>query len=141
MSSKGYRQASFQPFESQSKTGRHIRITASMIKHPAWKSLKPIAAKLYMYLKLKYRGGEEISFKCTYSEITNEVGLGDSSIKSAFDDLISKGFIEVVENNRYRVQANLYKFSYKWQHYGAPEFEYCPKQRKVVIKKSLVPRQ
>jgi len=130
------RDSKFEPFEGKSKTGRHIRLTASMLQHRAWKELKPIGFKLYALLKTKYAGIDRgIEFECTYKEILQKTRLVDDSTKKAFDDLIRKGFIEVVENNRSRMKANKYKFSSKWQHYGEPEFEYIEKKRKAVIHK------
>lgn len=114
--------ANFHPFEGRTRGGgsRHIRITKDMMRSPAWKGLKPIAVKLYVYLKLKYRNDGVITFTCTYAEILSEVGLSDRSAKAAYDDLIKRGFIEVVENNRHRMQKNVYRFSDKWTLYELP---------------------
>ena len=116
------RKAEFQPFEgfSTGSESRHARITLSMVKNPAWKKLKPIAVKLYVYLKMKYRGtAESIRFTCTYKEVNAVLGLSDKSIKAAFTDLIEKGFIEVEEDNSRRMRANIYRFSDKWKSFHA----------------------
>ncbi len=118
MGRKPIRNATFQPFEGESKNGRHVRITFSMMKSQAWKQLKAISVKLYLYLKLKYRGDASIiTFTCTYKEVYGELSLCDRSIKAAFDDLINKGFIELEENNRHRMKKNVYRFSENWQIY------------------------
>jgi hypothetical protein len=124
----------FEQFESKYKEANHIRISKDMMRRRVWIELSPIGVKLYLYLKSKYRGKIEGSlFKCTYKEIRKATGFYDKSIKSAFDDLIKKGFIEVVQNNQVRRLPNIYRYSDKWQYYGKPEFEYLPAQRKVVI--------
>ena len=126
----------FESFEGQSQSGHYIRLTFSMLKHDAWKNLKPIAKTLYIHLKMKYRGmGRGVELECTYKEINQKIGLNDKSTKSAFDDLIQKGFIEVIENNQARMKANRYKFSDKWLHFGLSQFEYNKSLRKVVVHK------
>ncbi len=126
----------YKEFESRNKTGRFVRLSYDMLNSEAWKDLKTIAVKLYVYLKTKYNGSEiSIEFECSYSEINNKLRFSDKSIKSAYDDLIAKGFVEVLENNRARMKANKYKFSEKWKHYGKPNFEYLAPLRKVVIRK------
>lgn len=112
------KQANFERFEGCHSGGRYVRITASMIKHPSWIKLKPIAAKLYLYLKLKYKGQGDRRFICTYEEIEKALGFGDRSITAAFRDLVEKGFITVEENNRHRRKANVYAFSDAWMFHG-----------------------
>jgi hypothetical protein len=125
----------YESFESETNQGRYSRISASMQRSEAWKQLKPIAVKLYVYLKLKFWGKEhKIKFICTYKEINQHIRLNDKSIKSAYDDLIKKGFIIVVENNQSRMKSNKYKFSEHWKLYNSPRFEYIESQREVVIK-------
>jgi hypothetical protein len=124
----------FEQFEGNSKQGHHIRITKDMMRRQAWIELSPIGVKLYLFLKSKYRGKVEGSlFQCTYKEIRKAAGFFDKSIKSAFDDLIMKGFIEINQNNQARRLPNIYRYSDKWQYYGNPEYEYLSAQRKVVI--------
>jgi hypothetical protein len=137
MSRSNYDFINYKPFESSTKTGRYSRISASMLKSEAWIKLKAIAVKLYIYLKLKYMGNpHNIEFQCTYKEINQHIGFNDTSIKSAYDDLIKKGFIKVIENNQSRMKSNKYKFSDNWQYYNNSNYEYIETQRKVVIHKA-----
>ena len=44
-----------------------------------------------------------------------EYGVKRQNGKEYLKELVSKGFIEVVENNKHRRKVNVYKFSTKWK--------------------------
>ena len=131
--------ATFEPFESTAKhPNRYVRFAFNMIDSKAWRELKPISVKLYQYLKLNYKNNpHKLDFIASYSHIKEHVGFCDASIKSAFDGLIKNGFIEIVENNRHRMKANIYMFSDNWHHYGKRYYSYNKELRKVLIDSSV----
>lgn len=96
----------------------------SMLKSPAWMSLKPRAKVLYLYMKAQYYGVKEKNkpeqnplyfvfnqamWKTTYKLYTN-----NKSFYEDRDQLIEKGFIEIIETGKLTRTKNIYKFSDKW---------------------------
>ena len=99
-------------------------IFMSMLKSPAWMSLKPRAKVLYLYMKAQYYGVKEKNkpeqnplyfvfnqamWKTTYKLYTN-----NKSFYEDRDALIERGFIEIVETGKITRTKNIYKFSDSW---------------------------
>lgn len=89
----------------------YISITKSMLTSEQWKNLSYTAREIYLHMKLWAYGKEE--FKFSYSLALNVVN-SKSTVKKAIDDLVEKGFIEIIRISRTPGIGTIYKFSSKW---------------------------
>ena len=95
----------------------YIRLGMSLLMHPAVLSLKPLTLQVYIYMVSEAKGHTAFTFpKRVYSKICSMAGF-----QKARDELIKKGFIEIVVDNRHTGKDTKYKFCDRWR-----EFETMP---------------
>lgn len=98
---------------------RYIRLGNSQMLSAAMRDLKPLAFKLYTYMRLE-SGGAKI-FEFPYSKfkyISSKQGFQNS-----VQELVIKGFIDIKEKNANLRTPNKYEFSDRWKNYGDKWFE------------------
>lgn len=111
-------------WENQGFNERFERLYIGQLTHPAMLSLKPRAFRLYVYMKLQYKGketksnpnGKKEQFYCNWKMMSKDYPLynNKNSLYSDIKVLIEQGFIECVERNKNTRDKNVYAFSDKW---------------------------
>lgn len=118
-----------QKWESISDHERFVRIFESMINSPAFKTLTPVATKIYFILKNEYRGNYTMNnVKCPYSTMIDN-GISRNSIPPALRLLEALGFI-TIESGSIMRQPSVFHFSDKWKE--IPDIETAKKIRSEV---------
>jgi hypothetical protein len=115
MSSAKIKRLKFQflPWESALPKCKFLRLADDMLASPAWHGLSVHAKALYLRFKQKYNGGNCSDISMTYSEISDE--LNERTFVKARSELIARGFIYIVESNRYTRAPNIYGFTDGWR--------------------------
>lgn len=103
------------PFEGKAGAERHIRITESMLESEAWADIRATSAKLYVSMKLRFTGNNQDGLRFPYCEA--EKIINRKIVFESFKDLISHGFIEVIERGCFHRKLNKYKLSDKWKEW------------------------
>lgn len=105
----------FRPFESSNRYMNYednfIFITKSMMDNENWLSLTSNSKILYMYMKLWAYGREQFQFAYTLAQncIKNT-----KTIHNCINQLVEKGFIDIVSISRKVGYGTTYKFSDRW---------------------------
>ncbi len=103
----------FKPWETTKENGledRFIRLGNSQMLHPVYKSLSSSAKEIYQYMKLESGGYLDFEFPASkYLDL-----MSKHTFLKAKAELIEKGFIEELQNNRFIRKPNIYRFSAKW---------------------------
>ena len=128
-------------FETDNAKGGFVRIYSDMLFSNAWNNLTPAAKNLYLfclyarfhqtktekqYLAEKYGNDDfdyfffnESRFIIQDKRDSMHYGIYSKGNGKLFrrdrDLLITNGFIEIVEQNKHRMQKNVYKLSAKWK--------------------------
>ena len=89
----------------------YVCLTKSMITSEKWKQLNYASREMYIHMKLWAFGRQE--FKFSYTLALNVVA-SRTTIKKAIDDLVDKGFIEIVRISRTPGIGTIYKFIDNW---------------------------
>lgn len=103
----------------------------SMLKTPVYQALSNYAKAVYtacrvhassesgrraLYVHAQAEGVEYSNQAFVFTRLQlHEYGLDERNVKRAFSELMEKGFIELLENNKYRQKPNVYKFSVNWK--------------------------
>ena len=114
-----------------------IVIERELLSSKAYLSLKGFAPQLlflfYCRRRLEKKGrkgkekwvcvnASEIEF--TYSEAKKKFGIGSQRFTRAVDELISKGFINIVhQGGCYRRDRTIYELSQRWRQFGKADFK------------------
>lgn len=104
----------FQPWESRAEGGvekRYIRLGATIMASEAMLSLSSSAFRVYCHMRIE--SGGKRSFKFPYSKY--KIFMTRPTFIKARDELVEKGFIDVVQNNQNLRKANIYCFSERWK--------------------------
>lgn len=104
----------FKRFEGRKANDRHVRITEDMMLSEAWTDLKAVSIRLYLAMKLRYKGNgqlEDIEYPHSEAE---KIGISRNVIRASFLDLKEHGFIDITFEGRFRREANRYCFSDRW---------------------------
>lgn len=104
----------FAPWESKKADGieqRYFRMGASFMASEPVRGLSGNAYKILCYMKIASAGKRQ--FKFPYSKYKSY--MAKSTFFRSRDELIEKGFLEIVQNNKNLRQANIYCFSEKWK--------------------------
>jgi hypothetical protein len=128
MAKKSKKDFEFKPFESTTRTAKHLRITNNMLESAAWKKLSCHAMVIYMYMKSKYNFNNENDISLTYAE--GQKLMHKNTFTKAIDELIEYGFIKVIRQSWTSRECNIYGFSSMWQKYGTPEFKIDPRRKR-----------
>ena len=112
---KQKKQKQFRNFESSSFSTDfkepYISLTKSMLTNEKWLSLNYSSQLIYVYMKMLAYGRQE--FKFSYSLALNIV-KSKTTFKKSIDELVDKGFIEIIRISRTPGIGTIYKFSNKW---------------------------
>ena len=112
---KSKKQAKFRNFESSEYAKdykeRYVRITKSMLENTKWLELSYSAQIIYIYMKMWSYGREEYDFSY---KLALKVVKSRSTFKSAIDELVKNGFIEIIKISKTPGVGTRYKFSNKW---------------------------
>lgn len=109
----------FQAWESRAEGGiekRYYRMGATIMASEAMLSLSNSAFRVYSHMRLE--SGGKRSFKFPYSKY--KIFMTRPTFVKARDELVQRGFIEIVQNNKNLRQANIYCFSEKWKQFQIP---------------------
>ena len=131
------RKAVFEHFETRKPTTPYLRITKDMMESAAWQELDPFDVTVYLYMKSKFTKNnakgtdkrDDISL--TYEEISGK--MSQNRFKKSIDNLIEKGFINLVLHRPQNRQATIYGLSARWHYYGTKDFK---EQKRPVISRS-----
>lgn len=89
---------------------RYISIAETMLKHKKFMSLKSSSKTLYIYMKYWACGRIEFEYAISMSKSF----MSANTFLKSKDELVDKGFIEVIEIGKFTRTTNKYKFSNKW---------------------------
>lgn len=104
----------FAPWETRSTDGiekRYIRMGATIMASEAMRSLSSSAFRVYCYMRLESGGKKEFRFPHN----KYRAYMSKPTFFKARDELVEKGFIDIVRNNKNLRQANDYAFSERWK--------------------------
>lgn len=104
----------FAPWESRKADGieeRYFRMGASFMASEAVRGLSGNAFKILCFMKIESGGRREFQFPFR----KYKAYMAKSTFFRARDELIQKGFLEIVQCNRNLRQANVYSFSEQWK--------------------------
>lgn len=76
------------------KGGQFVQISYVMARCPAWRSLGGAAVKVFIELRSRFHGGNNGELSVSYREAAKLLRLSKSTVKRAFDELETKGFIK-----------------------------------------------
>lgn len=112
---KKKKQKSFRSFESSEIINDfkepYISLTKSMLNNEKWLDLSYSSKIIYIYMKLWSYGRQE--FKFSYS-LSLKIVKSRTTFKKSIDELVNKGFIEIIKISRIPGIGTVYKFSDKW---------------------------
>lgn len=105
----------FRDFESSDFINEYkepyICLTKSLLTNEKWISLTYSSKIIYIYMKMWAYGRQE--FKFSYALALN-ILKSRSTFKNAIDELVKKGFIEIIRISKTPGIGTLYKFTNKW---------------------------
>lgn len=119
--------------------GKFTKICDDMQDSDAWHNLALESQGLYLYLKKKYTGNNELELRIFNKDI-RILGKNKATIYKYVDDLISKGFIKVVFHGKTSRKPNIYGFCDEWKWYGTKDFYIHPNNERLT-KKNLTKYQ
>lgn len=108
------RKTPFPPWETRNADGiekRYIRMGATIMASGAMMDLSSSAFRVYCYMRLESSGRKD--FRFPYSKY--RAYMSRPTFLKARDELVEKGFINIVRNNRNLRKANDYAFSERWK--------------------------
>lgn len=96
----------------------YIRLGQSLLDHPAYCTMKPLSQVIYIQMVKQAKGKTAFEFPhSVYSKYCSNDGFNKAKVQ-----LIERGFIEVITDNRFTGKENKYKFSSAWKEYIPPPF-------------------
>lgn len=104
----------FEPWETKNANGvekRYFRMGATLMASEQMRSLSSSAFKIYCYMRIESGGNR--SFK--FPHVKYRSYMSKPTFQKAKQELIDKGFIDVVRNNKNLRMANIYAFSERWK--------------------------
>ncbi|MEY8413593.1 hypothetical protein AALB51_20455 [Lachnospiraceae bacterium 62-26] len=104
----------FQAWESRADGGyekRYFRLGATIMASEAMLSLSNSAFRVYCHMRIT--SGGKRSFTFPYSKY--KIFMTRPTFVKARDELVEKGFVDVVQNNKNLRKANIYCFSERWK--------------------------
>ena len=91
--SRGRRAAQANATGRTDRAERFFMLTFAMGRSPAWRSLSGAAIKVFIELRCHYNGQNNGELFLSYGSAAERLGLSRSTVKRAFDELQTKGFI------------------------------------------------
>lgn len=104
----------FEQWETTNANGvekRYFRMGATLMASEQMRSLSPSAFKIYCYMRIESAGNR--SFKFPHSKYCSY--MTQPTFGKAKEELIAKGFIDEIQNNKNLRKANIYAFSDRWK--------------------------
>lgn len=104
----------FEQWETKNANGvekRYFRMGATLMASEQMRSLSSSAFKIYCYMRIESAGNR--SFKFPHAKY--RAYMSKPTFGKAKQELINKGFIDVVQNNKNRRKSNIYAFSDRWK--------------------------
>lgn len=104
----------FEQWETTNANGvekRYFRMGATLMASEQMRSLSPSAFKIYCYMRIESAGNK--SFKFPHAKYRSY--MTKPTFQKAKQELIDKGFIDVIQNNKNLRKANIYAFSDRWK--------------------------
>lgn len=148
-----YQKKAFESTGASSDTSANVYM--SMLLSPAWKDLTANQQRLYLVCKAQYYAekqkinGDPLCFTMNQSKWADLYGLYKRNNAASFirdmTALIEHGFVSCVECGAISRSKSIYRFSSKWQKWGAADFEILPSEmtvsmlRKERLKKGVPP--
>lgn len=125
---------------SKNPEGQYAPLAYEMLRSAAWRSLSGSAIKVFLELHTRFDGFNNGELFLSLEEAAKFLGMGKSTAKAGFDELIEKGFLRLVKQGTFiRGRASTYRMTHKpaasvmrtddWRHWKAPEKP--PKIRKA----------
>ncbi len=90
---------------------RYVRLGNSQLTDENVNLLSHIAFRMYVYMLLESRGRQE--FEMPRRKYKKFMSAGGAS--KAIRELVERGFIDVVQQNKNLRKANVYRFSCRWK--------------------------
>lgn len=117
--------------KSNKINGKFSVIEHEVTKSKAFQELKIHAKWLYVEFKLRFKGDNKYNIKFTQTEARDIMGI--NTFIKARNQLIEKGFIDVIRRGGLWKQPAIFGLSERWRKYGTTEF------KKVEIEKIFPP--
>ena len=125
---KDKRTYEFESFESNTKTGKYVRLANDMQDSAAWEDLSCFAIRVYLLIKKKYNKNNADDISLTYKEAKKY--MNDRTFTKSIDELIEHGLIKIVRQSWTSRECNIYGLSEGWKKYGTPAFECTPRKKR-----------
>jgi hypothetical protein len=78
-----------------------VPVAYGMAHSPAWRSLTGSAVKVYIELRSRYNGGNNGRLTLSLDEGSRLLGLGKATVRRAFLELETKGFVRCTKRGRW----------------------------------------
>ena len=73
--------------------GQFAPMPYNLLKSEAWRSLKGSSVKVFLELRARYNGHNNGDLSLSYAEAARILGIGKSTVKSAYAELTEKGLL------------------------------------------------
>lgn len=119
--------------------GHFAGIDEKVMRSEAWKGLKANTKWLYFEYKYRFYGDNDHNIIFTYQEAEKIMSI-KTFVKSR-NQLIERGFIDVIRRGGLEKQPIIYGLSNRWKKYGSEEFikvkikDILPRMYKIRFKK------
>lgn len=100
--------------------GSYSVIEHNITNSKVWKGLKAHAKWLYMEFKLRFHGDNREHIIFTYNEAIKIMSI--NTFIRARNQLIERGFIDVIKRGGLENQPAIYGLSDRWKKYGTKDF-------------------
>lgn len=87
--------------DGRSAPDQYMALPYTMVHSDAWRALSGGALKVLIELYSRYNGRNNGALCLSYADASKKLALGHATIKRAFDELRSKGFIQLVKQGHW----------------------------------------
>ena len=136
---KDKRSYEFESWESNTKTGKYVRIANDMQDSAAWEDLSCFAVRVYLLMKKKYNKNNADDISLTYKEAGKYMNA--RTFTKSIDELIEHGFIKIVRQSWTSRECNIYAFSENWKRFGTTEFLMEPRRKRAPASTNMLGRK
>jgi hypothetical protein len=113
--------------------GGFVPISYEMLEHRAFKKLSGAAIRVFMHCMKKTNRKDvdrhSVIFSLSYPELKAKTGMLNSTVRRAFKQLHTLGFIDYYAPGGLRKDgkaAKTYQLSRRWKNWPEPHFEHVP---------------
>lgn len=101
-------------FEAKPGDTKFVRLSYSMLKSPTFHSLSYSAIVLYMYMRMRSAGKENVTYALSYGTMQSPL-KSKTTVNRAIDELVEKGFIIITQfSTGGGHMPRKFKFSSRW---------------------------